>query len=116
MENEDRFKKIISSFAKRFPNPDEFISGIDSVIERLSIPGNEKGHYFLYVGLLLYNLSNYKMALPVWERSLTYFIKNKDVSGESICYTSLGSTYQILRDFKKAMKNPAASRRVSIAI
>jgi len=80
MADEDTIK-IISSLAERFPNPDEFIS----VIESLSVPENEKGDLFLEVGLILFELSNFKMALPAWERPLTYFIKNKDLWGESAC-------------------------------
>ena len=97
MENDDQ--KILV-LAERFPNPDEFIS----VIESLDIPENEKGKFFLRVGLIISNLSNFKLALPVWERSLTYFIKNKNLSGESKCYNNLASAYFSLGDFRKVIE------------
>ena len=99
MVNEDTIK-IISSLAERFPHPDEFIS----LIESFNIPENEKGDSFGVVGVILFNHSKFKQALSVWERSLAYFIKNKDVSGESKCYTSLGIAYDSLGDYKKAIE------------
>ena len=99
MVNEDEIK-IILSLAEEYPNPDEFIS----VIESLDIPENEKGKFFLRVGLILSNFSDFKLALPVWERSLAYFIKNKDVSGKSACYGNLGIAYERLGGFRKAIE------------
>ena len=98
MINEDAIK-LVSSLVERFPNPDEFISALES----LDIPENEKGNFFLQLGFILVNLSNFKMVLPVWKRSLEYFIKNKDISRESACYTNLGNAYQNLGDFRKAI-------------
>jgi tetratricopeptide (TPR) repeat protein len=92
--------RVVLSLAERFPNPDEFIS----VIESLSIPEDKKGGFYLMLGIDLYNLSKFKIALSVWELSLKWFIKNKDVQGESSCYGNLGNTYRDLGDFKKAIE------------
>jgi len=39
------------------------------------------------------NVSYFKPALALWEHALDYFIQNKDLPGESACYTNLGNAY-----------------------
>ncbi len=93
MENEDTIKTI-ASLAERFPNPEEFISEL----ERLSIPEDKEGDFFLHIGIILYNHSNFKLALPVWERALTYFINLNRIrcatyTLSNVCLSSLLMQY-----------------------
>ncbi|CAD6494497.1 MAG: CHAT domain protein [Candidatus Argoarchaeum ethanivorans] len=99
MKRED-FDKMILSLVERYPNPEEFLS----VIESLGIPKDERGASFLQIGITLYEFSKFRMALAAWNRALTYYIKDEDLSGESACYGNLGIAYDSLGDFARAIE------------
>lgn len=96
----DEFEQGIMKLAEIYKEPDRFIQ----VLEDAPVPHEEKGGFFLKVGLILYGFSYFSLALNSWNHVLKYFLENKDGSGESKCYTNLGNAYRNLGDFRKSIE------------
>ena len=95
----DEFEQRIVELAEIYKEPDEFIQ----ILENLSVTQEEKGYLFFQAGLILYEFSYFRLALNSWHHALEYFLKNKDRSSESACYTNLGNVHYSLGDFRKAI-------------
>ncbi len=94
--------RIIKKLAETYGgNPKGCISILERWLERT--PSNEKGYHLATIGITLYRLSYFMLALAVWNRALEYYVENGDRLGESSCYTNLGIACDRLGDFSKAI-------------
>ncbi len=96
----DDLAKQVSDLVQRFPNPEDFIKEI----EKTDKPDKEKGEYFFQMGDNLLKISNFKLALEVYNKALEYFVKFNNKAGQAKCYNKLGNTYIILGDNKKSIE------------
>ena len=96
----DEFEQEIAKLTEMHKDPDEFIQ----ILEDFSVPQEEKGGFFLEVGLILVKFSYFSLALNSWNHALKYFLENKDRPGESTCYANIGFAYYILGDFRKVIE------------
>jgi CHAT domain-containing protein/Tfp pilus assembly protein PilF len=110
-ESDGIIKGIAETYSK---NPDGFISVLEKMLEKT--PSNEKGSFCLVMGLQLYDLSYFMLAIVSWNKALEYFMKNSDRSGESKCYTGLGGVYNSLGDFTKSIEYHEKALEIAIRI
>jgi CHAT domain-containing protein/Flp pilus assembly protein TadD len=103
----DEFEQGIVELAEM--HKDEFIQ----ILEDKPVPQEEKGGFFLRVGLTLAKFSYFSLALNSWHHALKYFLENKDRFGELACYTNLGAVYQSLGDFRKAIEYHEKSLKIA---
>ncbi|MEO0116337.1 MAG: tetratricopeptide repeat protein [candidate division WOR-3 bacterium] len=98
----DELAKIVLELVKRFPNPKGFIKAVED--KYLQVPEEERGDLFLEVGVRLANFFYFLLAIPVWEKALSYYLKYKNRWGESASYANLGIAYDSLGEFHKAIE------------
>ncbi|MEO0101112.1 MAG: tetratricopeptide repeat protein, partial [candidate division WOR-3 bacterium] len=110
----DELAKIVLELVKRFPNPKDFIKAVED--KYLQVPEEKKGDLFLEVGVRLYNFSYFRLAIPVWEKALSYYLKYKNRWGESTSYTNLGAAYYSLGEFHKAIEHHEKALEIFKAI
>ncbi len=96
----NKIEQMITLLAETHRKSDRLIC----VLEELPTPSNEKGNFFLEVGVILCKFSQFHLALNSWNHALKYFIQNDNESGKSKCYTNLGNIYLNLGDFEKAIE------------
>lgn len=95
----DELTNWVKELVEKFPEPEDFLKEL----EKRKTPEEKKGDLFFEVGKILYNRSNFKLALEVFEKALECYIRFNDKSGESKCYRGLGAAYDNLGDFKRAL-------------
>ena len=108
----DDLAKWVSELAQKFPDPIDFIREI----EKTDKPDKDKGDYFFEIGDRLIKISNFKLALKVYDKALEYYLKFNNRAGEAKCYSEFGNTYKYLGDFQKAIKYHNKALRIFIEI
>ncbi|MGC1123205.1 MAG: tetratricopeptide repeat protein, partial [Candidatus Methanofastidiosia archaeon] len=97
----DEMEQIIVQIAETYKKPDEFIYNLK---KSFKIPPNEKGNFFLQVGVILYKFSYFHLALHIWDHALKCFTEEHDREGELRCRINLGNVYSRLGDLKRAIE------------
>lgn len=93
----DDLAKFVSAMVNKFSDPEDFINAL----EKTDKPEKEKSDYFFEIGDRLYKVSNFKLALKVWNKALEYYLKLNNKAGEAKCYRALGCVYAGLSDCYK---------------
>jgi tetratricopeptide (TPR) repeat protein len=108
----DELAKWVSEMVQKFPDPDDFIKEI----EKTDKPDKDKGDYFYEIGDRLIKISNFKLALKIYDKALAYYLKFNNRAGEAKCYSEFGNTYNCLGDFQKAIEYHNKALRIFIEI
>jgi len=106
-EFEQKIIQLAETYSKQ---PEKFISALEN---SFNIPSNMKGKFFLEVGNILYKFSYFVLSRNSWNYALKYFIKIRDITGESNCYGNLGLAYWSLGDFRKAIEYYERSLKIA---
>jgi tetratricopeptide (TPR) repeat protein len=93
---------LIRSMAKEYKNkPKQFIKECQVTVKDLS--PLEKGEFFQRIGIDLFDLSYYDLALESFHEAFTHFYEIDDKEGGAVCYSFAGLIYYIVGQYKHSI-------------